>query len=99
MQLKFFFNLSAEISTVLCDNQNKAETLLQTREKGQTPVLKTVVIMDSFDSALVERGTKCGVDIVSMQDVEVLHAENKQLCLYWLRFRNEQLFNVYTCKL
>uniref|UniRef100_A0A671Y2Y7 Long-chain-fatty-acid--CoA ligase n=1 Tax=Sparus aurata TaxID=8175 RepID=A0A671Y2Y7_SPAAU len=63
----------AEISTVLCDNQNKAETLLQTREKGQTPVLKTVVIMDSFDSALVERGTKCGVDIVSMQDVEVLH--------------------------
>ncbi|XP_019114769.2 long-chain-fatty-acid--CoA ligase 5 [Larimichthys crocea] len=62
----------AEISTVLCDNQNKAETLLQTREKGQTPVLKTVVIMDPFNSELVERGTKCGVEIVSLEDVEAL---------------------------
>uniref|UniRef100_A0A8C4H305 Arachidonate--CoA ligase n=1 Tax=Dicentrarchus labrax TaxID=13489 RepID=A0A8C4H305_DICLA len=70
--LVFIIN-QAEISTVLCDNQNKAETLLQTRETGQTPVLKTIVIMDSFNSELVERGTKCGVDIVSMQDVEVLH--------------------------
>ena len=67
--------LPAEISTVICDNQTKAETLLQTREKGQTPVLKTIVIMDAFSSELVERGAKCGVDIVSMQDVEVMHAE------------------------
>uniref|UniRef100_A0A8C4H2G7 Arachidonate--CoA ligase n=1 Tax=Dicentrarchus labrax TaxID=13489 RepID=A0A8C4H2G7_DICLA len=76
--LVFIIN-QAEISTVLCDNQNKAETLLQTRETGQTPVLKTIVIMDSFNSELVERGTKCGVDIVSMQDVEVLHAEHNNL--------------------
>lgn len=62
---------------MLCDNQNKAEALLQTREKGQTPVLKTIVIMDPFSSELVERGTKCGVDIVSLEDVEVLHAEHK----------------------
>lgn len=74
------FLLSAEISTVLCDNQNKAETLLQTREKGQTPVLKTVVIMDPFNSELVERGTKCGVEIVSLEDVEVLHTR-RNLCL------------------
>lgn len=71
--------LSADITTVLCDNQSKAETLLQSREKGQTPVLKTIIIMDPFNSELVERGTKCGVDIVSMQDVEVLHAEHT----YW----------------
>eukprot|EP00064_Thunnus_orientalis_P010866 superscaffoldBa00001514_g10895 len=68
----------AEISTVLCDNQNKAETLLQNREKGQTPVLKTIVIMDPFNSELVERGTKCGVDVVSMQDVEALGKSNHQ---------------------
>ncbi|KAL7372409.1 hypothetical protein ABVT39_015698 [Epinephelus coioides] len=68
----------AEISTVLCDNQSKAETLLQTREKGQNPVLKTIVVMDSFNSELVERGTKCGVDIVSMQDVEALGKSNLQ---------------------
>lgn len=80
MQHPYFitsFCLPAEISTVLCDNQSKAEMLLQTREKGQTPVLKTVIIMDSFSSELVERGTKCGVEILSMQDVEVLHVDNK----------------------
>ncbi|XP_042369745.1 long-chain-fatty-acid--CoA ligase 5-like [Plectropomus leopardus] len=68
----------AEISTVICDNQSKAETLLQTREKGQTPVLKTIIVMDSFSSELVERGTKCGVDIVSMPDVEALGKSNLQ---------------------
>ncbi|XP_044034656.1 long-chain-fatty-acid--CoA ligase 5 [Siniperca chuatsi] len=66
----------ADISIVLCDNQNRAETLLQTREKGRTPVLKTIIIMDPFNSELVERGTKCGVDIVSMQDVEALGKSN-----------------------
>ncbi|KAK9530069.1 hypothetical protein VZT92_011602 [Zoarces viviparus] len=66
----------AEISTVLCDNQRKAETLLQNRETGQTPVLKTIVVMDPFDSELVERGTKCGVDVVLMQDVEALGQSN-----------------------
>ncbi|CAK6965008.1 long-chain-fatty-acid--CoA ligase 5 [Scomber scombrus] len=60
----------AEISTVLCDNQSKVETLLQNREKGQTPVLKIIIVMDPFNSELVERGTKCGVDVVSIQDVE-----------------------------
>lgn len=80
MQHPYFITsicLPAEISTVLCDNQSKAEMLLQTREKGQTPVLKTVIIMDSFSSELVERGTKCGVEVLSMQDVEVLHVDNK----------------------
>lgn len=62
---------------MLCDNQKKAETLLQNREKGQSAALKTIIIMDPFNSELVERGTKCGVDIVSLQDVEVMHVEHK----------------------
>lgn len=56
---------------MLCDNQNKAQALLKSQEDGLIPVLKTIIIMDSFDSELVERGTKCGVDVVSLQDVEV----------------------------
>ncbi|XP_028423758.1 long-chain-fatty-acid--CoA ligase 5 [Perca flavescens] len=68
----------ADISTVLCDNQRKAETLLQMQEKGQTPVLKTIVIMDPFNSELAERGTKCGVDILSLQDVEAMGKSNLQ---------------------
>ncbi|KAF3704162.1 Long-chain-fatty-acid--CoA ligase 5 [Channa argus] len=66
----------AEISTVLCDNQSKAETLLQNKESGQTPVLKTIVIMDPFSPELVERGTKSGVDIISMQNLEALGKSN-----------------------
>ncbi|XP_069560792.1 long-chain-fatty-acid--CoA ligase 5 [Brachyistius frenatus] len=66
----------AEISTVLCDNQSKAETLLQNREKGEIPVLKTVVIMDPFDSELVERATKSDVEVMSMQALEALGESN-----------------------
>lgn len=68
----------AEISTTICDKQNKAETLLQNREKGEIPVLKTIIIMDPFDSELVERGAKCGVELLSMQDVEALGKNNLQ---------------------
>ncbi|XP_013888177.1 long-chain-fatty-acid--CoA ligase 5 [Austrofundulus limnaeus] len=68
----------ADISTVLCDNQKKAETLLESREKGHTTVLKTIIIMDSFSPELVERGAKCGVDIMSMEDVEVLGKSHLQ---------------------
>uniref|UniRef100_A0A3B5K7M3 Long-chain-fatty-acid--CoA ligase n=1 Tax=Takifugu rubripes TaxID=31033 RepID=A0A3B5K7M3_TAKRU len=75
--LVFIIN-QAGISTVLCDNQNKAETLLQICEKGQTSVLKTVIVMDSFGAEWVERGSKCGVDVVSMQDVEAKGKSNLQ---------------------
>ncbi|KAF7654848.1 hypothetical protein LDENG_00064180 [Lucifuga dentata] len=75
--LVFIIN-QAEISTVVCDNQNKAEMLLQNREKGQTSVLQTIVIMDPFNSELVERGSKCGVEILSMEDMEALGENNLQ---------------------
>ncbi|XP_028263474.1 long-chain-fatty-acid--CoA ligase 5 isoform X2 [Parambassis ranga] len=68
----------AEISTVLCDNQKKAEMLLQNREKRETPALKTIIIMDAFSPELLERGEKCGVDIVSMQDMEALGRSHPQ---------------------
>ncbi|KAG7506764.1 long-chain-fatty-acid-CoA ligase 5 [Solea senegalensis] len=68
----------AEISTVLCDNQKKAETLLQNREKGLSPVLKTIIIMDTFDLELVKRGSTCGVDVMSMQEVEAVGKSNHQ---------------------
>ncbi|XP_053269241.1 long-chain-fatty-acid--CoA ligase 5 [Pleuronectes platessa] len=68
----------AEISTVICDNLSKVETLLQNREKGLSPVLKTIVVMDEFTSELVKRGTSCGVDIVSMKDLEDLGESNHQ---------------------
>ncbi|XP_043958264.1 long-chain-fatty-acid--CoA ligase 5 [Gambusia affinis] len=75
--LVFIIN-QAGISTVLCDNQKKAEVLLLNHEKGQTPVLKTVALMDSFSPELIERGRKCGVNIVSMEDLEALGKNNLQ---------------------
>ncbi|XP_008312348.1 long-chain-fatty-acid--CoA ligase 5 [Cynoglossus semilaevis] len=68
----------AEISTVLCDNQKKAETLLQNRENGLSSVLKTIIVMDTFEMEMVERGKKVGVDVVSMQEVEELGKNNLQ---------------------
>ncbi|XP_038152909.1 long-chain-fatty-acid--CoA ligase 5 [Cyprinodon tularosa] len=75
--LVFIIN-QAEISTVLCDNQKKAEALLLNHEKGQTSVLKMVVLMDSFSTELIERGKKCGVDILSMEELEGLGKGNLQ---------------------
>ncbi|KAM4526041.1 long-chain-fatty-acid--CoA ligase 5 isoform 1-T1 [Fundulus diaphanus] len=75
--LVFIIN-QADISTVLCDNQKKAESLLLNHEKGQTAVLKTVVLMDPFSPDLIERGKKCGVDIVSLEDMEALGKSNLQ---------------------
>ncbi|KAM9425795.1 long-chain-fatty-acid--CoA ligase 5 [Pholidichthys leucotaenia] len=75
--LVFIIN-TAEINTVLCDNQSKAEMLLQNQERGQTTVLKTIIIMDPFNDELVERGTKCGVEIVSLQETEALGKNNLQ---------------------
>uniref|UniRef100_A0AAZ3SUQ0 Arachidonate--CoA ligase n=1 Tax=Oncorhynchus tshawytscha TaxID=74940 RepID=A0AAZ3SUQ0_ONCTS len=67
-----FIIKKADISTVLCDKQNKAETLLENCEKGETPQLKTIILMDAFDTELTARGAKCGVDILSLKEVEAL---------------------------
>uniref|UniRef100_A0A6Q2XR94 Long-chain-fatty-acid--CoA ligase n=1 Tax=Esox lucius TaxID=8010 RepID=A0A6Q2XR94_ESOLU len=69
----------ADISTVLCDKQNKAEILLENCEKGETPGLKTIILMDAFDTELIARGKKCNVDILSLQEVEVLGAQQPKI--------------------
>lgn len=61
----------ADIALVFCDKPEKAKLLLESTEKGETSVLKTIVIMDTFDHDLVARGKRCGVDIISMKELEV----------------------------
>ncbi|XP_066429561.1 long-chain-fatty-acid--CoA ligase 1 isoform X1 [Eleutherodactylus coqui] len=60
----------AEISLVFCDNTEKAKLLLGNVEKGEIPGLHTIVLMDPFDEDLVERGKKCGIEIISLKDLE-----------------------------
>lgn len=56
---------------VFCDKPDKAKLLLTGVEKGETPILNTIVIMESFGTDLVERGKKCGVEVFSMREIEV----------------------------
>ncbi|KAM6951295.1 long-chain-fatty-acid--CoA ligase 5 [Aplochiton taeniatus] len=68
----------AEITTVVCDQVNKAQALLQSREEGEMEVLKTIIVMESINSELVQQGAKCGVNILSLADVEALGRDNQQ---------------------
>ena len=65
------FLLSADISTVICDTPQKALVLIGNVEKGLTPGLKLVILMDPFEEDLKKRGEKCGVEILSLFDAEV----------------------------
>uniref|UniRef100_A0A8C1MJW6 Long-chain-fatty-acid--CoA ligase n=1 Tax=Cyprinus carpio TaxID=7962 RepID=A0A8C1MJW6_CYPCA len=59
------------ISTVICDKAEKAAVLLENVQRGETPGLKTIVLMDAFDAPLLEEAQKSGVLIRSLRDVEV----------------------------
>jgi len=56
---------------VFCDKPDKARLLLTTVEKGEAPILNTIVIMEPFSMDLVECGKKCGVEVFSMREIEV----------------------------
>ncbi|XP_041089644.1 long-chain-fatty-acid--CoA ligase 1-like isoform X3 [Polyodon spathula] len=59
----------AEISMVICDKPEKAATLLVNVEQSLTPGLKTVILMNSCNTALLERGRNCGVEILQFRDI------------------------------
>ncbi|NXU89944.1 ACSL1 ligase, partial [Xiphorhynchus elegans] len=68
----------ADLSLVFCDKPDKAKLLLTSVEKGETPILHTIVIMESFGADLVERGKKCGVEVFSMREIEELGRAHRQ---------------------
>ncbi|NXJ07854.1 ACSL1 ligase, partial [Odontophorus gujanensis] len=68
----------ADLSLVFCDTPDKAKLLLNGVEKGQTPILSTIVIMEPFGTDLVERGKKCGVEVFSMREIEELGKAHRQ---------------------
>ncbi|KAM4708501.1 long-chain-fatty-acid--CoA ligase 1 isoform 2-T2 [Discoglossus pictus] len=68
----------ADITLVFCDNSDKAKLLLSGVEKGDSPMLKTIVLMDPFDDDLKERGKKCGVELTSLREIELVGKANRQ---------------------
>ncbi|KAM4677187.1 long-chain-fatty-acid--CoA ligase 6 isoform 3-T5 [Discoglossus pictus] len=75
--IRYIIN-TADISTVICDKPEKARLLLEHVEKGETPGLKSVVLMDPIDPQLVERGRSCAVRIQTMQELEDCGRKNRR---------------------
>ncbi|XP_072371981.1 LOW QUALITY PROTEIN: long-chain-fatty-acid--CoA ligase 1a [Scyliorhinus torazame] len=68
----------ADIAVVFCDTAVKAEAVLLGVEKGQTPDIKTIIIMDPFGTELKNRGKTYGVEIVSLNTIENAGREMKR---------------------
>ncbi|XP_034295997.1 long-chain-fatty-acid--CoA ligase 5 [Pantherophis guttatus] len=66
----------ADISIVICDKPEKAETILENCKQEKMPVLKTIILMDPFDDSLKEKGIALGIEILSFQAVEALGRGN-----------------------
>ncbi|XP_054238572.1 long-chain-fatty-acid--CoA ligase 5 [Indicator indicator] len=66
----------ADISIVISDKPEKAKILLENCEQQKTPSLKIIILMDLFDKELKDRGTKVGVEIIALQEVEELGKNN-----------------------
>ncbi|XP_030646141.1 long-chain-fatty-acid--CoA ligase 6 isoform X2 [Chanos chanos] len=66
----------AEISLVICDKEEKAESLLTKKEKGVTPTLSCLVLFNPCSAALVERGRNCGVEILQLSEIMDLGRQN-----------------------
>ncbi|XP_007899460.1 long-chain-fatty-acid--CoA ligase 6 isoform X3 [Callorhinchus milii] len=75
--IRYIIN-TAEISTVICDNEEKAKILLKNVEKKETPGMKIIILMDPLEAELVEMGRNCGVEIVALQEVENLGQMNRR---------------------
>ncbi|XP_042355493.1 long-chain-fatty-acid--CoA ligase 6 [Plectropomus leopardus] len=73
--IRFIIN-TADISTVICDKVEKAQVLLENVERKETPGLQRIILMDDFDSALMEHGKRCGVHVQALQEVEALGREH-----------------------
>ncbi|XP_040260994.1 long-chain-fatty-acid--CoA ligase 6 isoform X1 [Bufo bufo] len=75
--IRYIIN-TADISTVICDKPEKVKILIENVEKGETPGLKSVVLMDAVDQQLVERGKNCSVHVQTMQELEECGRKNRR---------------------
>uniref|UniRef100_A0A452VH24 Long-chain-fatty-acid--CoA ligase n=1 Tax=Ursus maritimus TaxID=29073 RepID=A0A452VH24_URSMA len=66
----------ADIATVICDTPQKALMLIGNVEKGLTPGLKMIILMDPFEDDLKQRAETSGIEILSLFDAETVGKEN-----------------------
>lgn len=56
---------------MVCDKEEKAESLLVNKEKGVTPTLSCLVLFNPVSATLVDRGKNCGVEILQLEQLMV----------------------------
>lgn len=61
---------AATISTVLCDVPDKVRLILDCIS-GREHSVKTLIVIEPFDGDLVAKGKKCGIEILSLKEMEV----------------------------
>ncbi|XP_060914826.1 long-chain-fatty-acid--CoA ligase 1a isoform X2 [Labrus mixtus] len=67
----------ASIATVICDVPDKARMILDCVDgKGRT--VKTIVLVEEFDSDLVTRGKESGIEILSLKELEAFGEAHHQ---------------------
>uniref|UniRef100_A0A8D0CKH1 Arachidonate--CoA ligase n=1 Tax=Scleropages formosus TaxID=113540 RepID=A0A8D0CKH1_SCLFO len=72
----------AEISLVICDREEKAQSLLDNKEKGVTPKLSCLVLFNPFSVLLAERGKKCSVEILQLAEIMVRRMRGGTNCWF-----------------
>ncbi|XP_064829474.1 long-chain-fatty-acid--CoA ligase 1-like [Oncorhynchus masou masou] len=61
----------ANISSILCDFPEKARLVLEC-VSGREHHVRTIILMEPFDDELVAKGKDCGMDILSLSQVEAI---------------------------
>ncbi|KAG2465472.1 ACSL1 ligase, partial [Polypterus senegalus] len=59
----------ASISTIVCDRPEKVKLLLDCAT-AKDHSIKTIIVIDSFDTDLIVQGEKHGIEVLSMKEVE-----------------------------
>uniref|UniRef100_A0A3Q0SZ77 Long-chain-fatty-acid--CoA ligase n=1 Tax=Amphilophus citrinellus TaxID=61819 RepID=A0A3Q0SZ77_AMPCI len=65
------------ISTVICDIPEKARMILDC-VNGKARAVKTIILIEAFDSDLVTRAKESGIEILSLKEFEALGKANLQ---------------------
>ncbi|KAG5848323.1 hypothetical protein ANANG_G00097270 [Anguilla anguilla] len=65
----------AAIATVVCDVADKAKLILDC-VSGRKHSIRILILMEPFDADLVAKGKKCGIEIISMKEMEAIGRAN-----------------------
>uniref|UniRef100_A0A9J8CXT6 Arachidonate--CoA ligase n=1 Tax=Cyprinus carpio carpio TaxID=630221 RepID=A0A9J8CXT6_CYPCA len=65
------------ISTVICDVPEKVKLLLDC-VSGREHSVKTLILIENFDTDLVSRAQQCGINIISLRDAENIGKAHRQ---------------------